>query len=138
MQDFQQLDVWTLSHTLTLTVYRATASFPGDERFGLTSQLRRSCSSIPANIAEGCGRDSSADFARFLQVALGSASETEDHLLLARDLQYLGDDQYRELELQVQRVKRMLSGLRRTVLRRSTEKQRGSQRSNRKPKTDDR
>jgi len=136
MQDFHQLDVWTLSHSLTLNVYRATATFPGDERSGLTSQLRRSCSSIPANIAEGCGRDSSADFARFLQVALGSASETEYHLLLSRDLRYLGDEPYRELELQVQRVKRMLSGLRRKVLESSTQPSRGRQKSNRPPKTD--
>jgi four helix bundle protein len=136
MQDFHQLDVWTLSHSLTLNVYRATATFPGDERFGLTSQLRRSCASIPANIAEGCGRDSSADFARFLQIALGSASETEYHLLLARDLRYLDDGPYRELELQVQRVKRMLSGLRRKVLESSTQSSRGGQKSNRRHKTD--
>ncbi len=136
MQDFHQLDVWTLSHSLTLNVYRATATFPGDERFGLTSQLRRSCSSIPANIAEGCGRDSSADFARFLQVALGSASETEYHLLLARDLRYLKDAEYGELELQVQRVKRMLSGLRTAVLKSAAAKQSGGRTPNRRPKTD--
>lgn len=136
MQDFHQLDVWTFSHSLTLNVYRATAAFPGDERFGLTSQLRRGCASIPANIAEGCGRDSSADFARFLQVALGSASETEYHLLLARDLRYLKDAEHSELELQVQRIKRMLSGLRTVVLKSAAANQRGGKAQKRHPKTD--
>lgn len=103
MQDFRRLGVWKVSHELTLGAYRGTGSFPSEERFGLTSQLRRSCASIPANIAEGCGRSSGGDFARFLSIAAGSASETEYHLSLAADLGYLAADVHETLEAQVQR-----------------------------------
>ena len=75
MRDFTKLKVWERSNQLTLAVYRATAAFPREETYGLKSQTRRSCASIPANIAEGCGRGTNADLARFLQIALGSASE---------------------------------------------------------------
>ena len=80
MRDFRKLSVWEKSHQLTLGVYRATAGFPQREMYGLTSQLRRSCASIPANISEGSGRDGEKDFARYLTIASGSASETEYHL----------------------------------------------------------
>ncbi|HEX6837928.1 MAG TPA: four helix bundle protein, partial [Polyangia bacterium] len=86
MQDFRDLKVWQRAHELTLAIYRATATFPSEERFGLTSQMRRSAASVPANIAEGRCRGSDADFGRFLRVALGSAAETEYHLILAGDL----------------------------------------------------
>lgn len=111
MQDFKKLKVWEKSHQLTLAVYRATGPFPKDELYGLTSQMRRSCASIPANIAEGCGRGGKAEFARFLQVALGSASELEYHLLLARDLRLLGDGEYKPLSGQAVELKRMLASL---------------------------
>lgn len=84
MKDFKKLIVWKKAHEMTLNIYRTTKSFPKDEVYGLTSQLRRAASSIPANIAEGCGRNSDAELARFLQIAAGSASEVEYHLLLAR------------------------------------------------------
>lgn len=89
MRDFRELKVWEKAHCLTLAVYRATTAFPRDEVYGLTSQIRRSCASIPANIAEGCGREGDAELARFLQIAMGSASELEYHLLLTRDLDFL-------------------------------------------------
>jgi four helix bundle protein len=92
-----------------LEVYKATAGFPSDERFGLTSQLRRSAASVAANICEGCGRGSDADLARFLQMAMGSASETEYHLLLAQDLGYLNPLQAAGLIATTQEVKRMLA-----------------------------
>jgi len=79
MQDFKKLEVWRKAHELTLDVYRATESFPRTEVYGLTTQLRRSCSSIPANIAEGCGRGTNGDLGRFLRIAAGSASELEYH-----------------------------------------------------------
>jgi four helix bundle protein len=79
MRDFRELKMWQKTHTLTLTVYRVTACFPNDERFGLSSQMRRAAVSIEANIAEGCGRAGHADFARFLEIGMGSASELECH-----------------------------------------------------------
>ena len=111
MQDFRNLQVWQNAHELTLHVYRGTNGFPDEEKFGLTSQLRRSASSIGANLAEGCGRGSDRDMGRFLQIAMGSASETEYHLLLAHDLGYLNADDYHELVAQVNRIKRMLTAL---------------------------
>jgi four helix bundle protein len=89
MQDFRKLKVWGKVHAVTLHVYRCTAVFPRNEMFGLTSQMRRAAASMGANVAEGCGRDGDPELARFLQIAMGSASELEYHLLLARDLQLL-------------------------------------------------
>ncbi len=111
MQDFQKLNVWAKSHRLTLDVYTATRSFPKDELYGLTSQTRRAAASIPANIAEGCGRDGGADLARFLQIALGSASELEYHLLLARDLCFMDGENWKSFTSEVCEIKRMLTSL---------------------------
>jgi four helix bundle protein len=94
LQDFRKLKVWEKGHQLTLAVYKATLSFPQEELYGLTNQVRRACASIPTNIAEGCGRGSNPEFKHFLQIAMGSASETEYQLLLAHDLEYLTDDDY--------------------------------------------
>ena len=98
-----------MAHALTLEAYRATAKFPRDEQYGLTSQIRRAASSIPANIAEGCGRASDAEFARFLQIAMGSASELEYHLLLARDLELIDEVEHAALNAHAIQAKRMLS-----------------------------
>jgi four helix bundle protein len=111
MKDFRDLQVWAKSHALTLTVYRATSSFPKEELYGLTSQMRRSSASIPANIAEGCGRSGNGEFHRFLQISTGSASELEYHILLARDLGFLAQGDFESLTGQVQEVKKMLAGL---------------------------
>ena len=111
MQSFRKLQVWEKSHNLTLRIYKLTSEFPREEIYGLTSQIRRACASIPTNIAEGCGRESSADFARFLQIAMGSASETEYLILLAHDLKYLTADQHAELMDTTIRVKKMLTAL---------------------------
>ena len=85
MKDFRNLQVWEKAHKLTLSLYRATQSFPKEEVYGITSQLRRASSSIPTNIAEGCGRGSDAELGRFLQIAMGSASEVEYLALLVND-----------------------------------------------------
>jgi four helix bundle protein len=111
MQDFRDLKVWSKAHALTVAVYAATQRFPDAERFGLTSQMRRAAYSIPSNIAEGCGRGSDADFARFLHHAMGSASELEYFTLLARDLDLLTQTHHEELTVDVQEIKRMLSAL---------------------------
>lgn len=109
MQDFRNLKVWHKAHAVTLGVYRCSAAFPKCELFGLTSQMRRAAASMPANIAEGCGRDGDAELARFLQIAMGSASELEYHLLLARGLELLNAPEYSRLNDDVTEVKRMLS-----------------------------
>lgn len=109
MRDFRGLKVWEKAHHLTLAVYEATATFPRDELYGLTSQIRRSCVSIPANIAEGCGRDGDVELARFLQISMCSASELEYHLLLASDLDLLKASDYDRLRSETIEVKRMLT-----------------------------
>jgi len=119
MQDFKRLLVWKKGHELTLIVYHITNEFPGDERFGLTSQMRRSCASIPANIAEGCGRKGNKELPRFLQIALGSAKETEYHLLRAKDLNYLALETYNEANSKLDELKRMMSGLISSIRQRS-------------------
>jgi four helix bundle protein len=101
MKDFRNLSVWQKAHLLTLAVYGKTARFPVAEIYGLTSQIRRSCASIPANIAEGCGRNGEAEFGRFLQIAQGSASGLEYHLLLAHDLKYLPGPDFESLSNQL-------------------------------------
>jgi four helix bundle protein len=111
MRDFRELSVWQKAHNLLLEVYRHTTAFPPHERFGLTAHLRKSATSIPSNIAEGCGRRGEKEFARFLSVAAGSASETEYQLLLARDLGYLDDDAYDQLNQLTNEVKKMLNSL---------------------------
>jgi four helix bundle protein len=108
MQDFRKLEVWQRSHELTLKVYELTRAFPADEKFALTSQLRRAAVSVESNLAEGSSRGSDADFKRFVQMALGSASEVECQLLLARDLKFLPEARHKELESEVQQIKRML------------------------------
>lgn len=110
MKDFRKLEVWQRSHQLTLAVYRLTATFPREEVYGLTSQLRRASASVPANLAEGCGRSGDTELARFATIAMGSASELEYHLLLAHDLGYYPDDIYQQLALETTGVKRMLAG----------------------------
>ena len=111
MKDFRSLKVWQKAHEVTLSVYQATSQFPQQETYGLVSQLRRSASSVPANIAEGCGCVGNREFSRFSEIALRSASETEYHLLLARDLGYVEAGTYDKLNDQITEVKRMLTGL---------------------------
>jgi four helix bundle protein len=109
MKDFEKLKVWQKAHHLTLSIYKITQKFPKEELYGLTSQIRRASCSISANVAEGCGRKGDADFARFLQIAMGSASELEYHLLLASDLKLLDSQIFSVLTSDTSEVKRMLS-----------------------------
>jgi four helix bundle protein len=115
MKDFRQLKVWEKSHQLALAVYKSTAKFPKEELYGLTSQLRRSSMSTPTNIAEGCGLNTDKGFARFLQIAMGSASETEYQLLLSHDLGFLNKEQYDKLNMDITEIKRMLASLLKTL-----------------------
>jgi four helix bundle protein len=115
VKDYRKLEVWRRSHALALEVYRLTRPFPKEELFGLTSQLRRASVSVAANLAEGCGRDSDAELRRFLEIAHGSASEVEYHLLLARDLNLLSADAYQGVADEISQIKRMLGSLARKL-----------------------
>jgi four helix bundle protein len=115
MKDFRDLQVWQKAHQLTLETYRATAAFPKQELYGMTSQMRRCASSVAANLAEGCGRRGNGDFHRFLCIAAGSASELEYHFLLSRDLGFLEASKYSQLSRNIVEVKRMLASLIRKV-----------------------
>jgi len=109
MREFQSLEFWKRSHSLTLKIYELTAlHFPKEELFGLTSQMRRAASSIPTNIAEGCGRKTKADFAHFIQMAIGSASEIEYELILAKDLKYIDEATWKELNDDVIEIRKMM------------------------------
>ena len=111
MQDFKKLLVWKKAHELTLRVYSATEMFPTEESYGLRSQMRRASSSIGINIAEGCGRTGQIELRRYLRMSLGSASELEYELLLARDLRFLPTDEHERLSSQVVEIKRMTAAL---------------------------
>lgn len=111
MKDFRKLQVWQKAHQLALDVYAATKSFPREELYGLTGQIRRAAVSIPTNIAEGCGRNSDGELARFAEIAMGSASELEYLLLFSHDLKLLEPSIYRDLDGKTVEVKRMLGSL---------------------------
>lgn len=111
MRDYKKYNVWELGHEITLEIYKLTNTFPKDENFGLTSQMRRSSSSIPANIAEGCGRESDAEFKRFLIISQGSASELEYFTILAKDLEYILEKDFRIIHDRVNKVRRSLNKL---------------------------
>ena len=115
MKDFRRLKVWEKGHKMTLTSYKVTGEFPKQELFGLTSQIRRCSASIPANIAEGCGRVGNGELHRFLQIACGSASELEYHFLLAKELGYISQPNYDSVHKDVLELKRMLVALTRKV-----------------------
>jgi four helix bundle protein len=105
MRDFKKYDIWQLSHLLTLEVYKLTSLFPKEEMYGLTSQIRRATSSIPTNISEGCGRNSDKEFNQFLNIALGSANESEYLLILSKDLNYISEEQFSDLDSKINTIK---------------------------------
>ena len=111
MQNYKDLKVWEKAHEFTLRIYEVTKLFPKEEIYSLTNQLRRAASSIPANIAEGCGKNSKADFANFLNIALGSANESEYYLLLSKDLLYLKLENFETLNKLINEIKAMLISL---------------------------
>ena len=111
MRDFKKYDIWKLSHVFTLKIYDLTKSYPKDEMYGLISQIRRASSSIPTNISEGCGRDSDAEFNRFLTIALGSASEVEYQLILSKDLNYIDKTSFITLNEEINTIKRKIYSL---------------------------
>ena len=115
MQDFRNLKVWENAHAFTLEIYKASATFPRQEQYGFTSQVQRAAVSIPANIAEGCAKATDADFARYLQIAMGSSSELEYLHLLAHDLSYLSDESDAAINVSLIQVRKMLNSFLQTL-----------------------
>lgn len=111
----EKLDVWQKAISLASAIYEVTKRFPNDERFGLTGQLRRAATSVPANIAEGSGRQSKKDFQRFLAHAYGSLMEIVSHLHIAKTQGYLSEEQLDELLNAIQTIAKMISGLKRSL-----------------------
>jgi len=111
MRDYRQYQLWQQSHELVRSVYHATERFPKNELYSLTSQVRRAACSIPMNVAEGCGKSTDVDFARFLDISAGSASELDYQLLLSRDLGFLDDHAYGQLSTELSEIRRMLTVL---------------------------
>lgn len=126
MRSFRELEVWQKAHGLVLEVYRITEAFPERERFGITSQLRRAAASVPANIAEGFGRRSTRELLQFLAIANGSLEETRYFLILARDLRFVGIDQFQASDQRCNSVGQMLGALARSLRNRSASVSRGS------------
>lgn len=118
MQRFTELLVWQKSHALVLRVYSVSKSFPREERFGITSQLRRAAVSVAANIAEGAKRRTGPDYARFINFSEASMAEVEYLLMLCRDLGYLPPDEFERLSKATNEIERMLFGLRKRVVER--------------------
>jgi four helix bundle protein len=116
MRNFKDLSVWQRSHALTLKNYQYTKTYPKEELFGLTSQMRRSASSIPTNIAEGAGRNSNAEMKHYLIIARGSASELEYQIILSHDLMYLPDNVYIELNTELSEIQKMIYGFIRNMV----------------------
>jgi four helix bundle protein len=111
MKDFRKLKVWEKSHSMALSIYTASKGFPKEELYGISAQLRRAMVSIPTNLAEGCGRGSDKDFRRFVQIAMGSACETEYLILLCGDMKYISEEIFNRLLVEIQEIKRMLVSL---------------------------
>lgn len=111
MGNHKELIVWQKSITLVKLVYQQTGSFPSDERFGLTNQMRRCSVSIPSNIAEGFGRGSDKELTQFLRISLGSSSELDTQLILSKELHYMDEKRYNELSALNEKVAKMLSSL---------------------------
>lgn len=109
MRNFRELKIWQMGYDLALEVYRISSSFPESEKFGITNQIRRSSTSIPTNICEGCGRESDKDFKHFLHIALGSSYETECHLMISRDLGYLEEEDFKKLHSKAVEVEKSIT-----------------------------
>jgi four helix bundle protein len=120
VSDYRKLEAWKLAHATRLAIYRATMTYPRQERFSLVDQTRRAASSMTSTIAEGAGHDSRREYARFISYALGSVNEVEDHVLLARDPAYLPPDAWSEIGQDLARVRSMLTRLRQFMRRRVT------------------
>ncbi len=111
LKNYKELKVWQKSYQFCLDIYKLTKRFSKEERYGLTSQIRRSAVSVPSNIAEGYGRKSTPEYLRFLYIAYGSNCELETQLLLTGDLGYIKSDKFKEIQKDLAEVERMLKAL---------------------------
>lgn len=111
MRNHRDLQVWNKAYALTLEIYKVSRSFPKEELYGLTSQMRRAAIFVGANLAEGCGRSSNAEMGRFVRIAMGSAAELDHHLLLCKDLGFLSEVDHRQFLANLTEVRKMLSAL---------------------------
>ena len=111
MSDYKKLKVWEDAHQFTIDIYNITQKFPNNEQYGLTSQIRRSASSIPTNIVEGCGQLDNGNLIRFLGISKDSAFEVEYQLLFAKDLNYITNEEYKLLLAKIQSIIRRLTNL---------------------------
>ncbi len=118
MQDYRKLRSWEFAHELALDIYQVTTIFPETEKYGLVFQLRRAAASVPTNLAEGCAKNSAADLARLIQIAMGSISEVSYLLLLAKDLTYLKPEAYFRLDQETQTVRKNLIALQKKICER--------------------
>lgn len=119
MRDFRKYEVWRIGHEFVLDVYTKTRSFPPNESYGVTSQIRRASVSIPTNLAEGCGRTTDTEFARFIHISLGSAHEVEYLLQLSKDLKYLSETDYSSLDERINLIERMLYNLEKSITKKA-------------------
>jgi len=115
MKDFKNLKVWQKGIKMVTEIYNTTQSFPKDELYGLTSQIRRSAISIPSNIAEGSGRNSDKEFNRFLNISLGSSFELETQIIIAHELKFLSNNEFSELIAEIQEQQKMITGLQKSL-----------------------
>ncbi len=120
MHNFKELKVWQLSRLLVKEVYEITSAFPATEKYGLTSQLKRCAVSMPANISEGCGRNTNKDFAHFLNISLGSAYELETLLIVSNDLNLVSEEQLNNITLKISEIQKMTFGLIKTLRQESS------------------
>ena len=115
MHNFKNLDIWTKSMELVTKIYSITNSFPNQERFGLTSQIQRAAVSIPANIAEGSAKSSNKDFARFLEMSIGSSFELETELIIALNLKYIDSVVFTNIETKINEIQKMINGFKQSL-----------------------
>ncbi|NQU52513.1 MAG: four helix bundle protein [Bacteroidetes bacterium] len=115
MNNFRELNVWQKAMNLVTQIYKSTKYFPKEEQFGLTNQIRRCAVSIPSNIAEGAGRDSSKDFNRFLSIALGSSFELETQLIISKELEYISIESSNSIENELIEIQKMIRGLQKSL-----------------------
>ena len=116
MRDFKKLDIWKRSLDFSIAIYEKTKTFPAVVRYGLTSQIRRAATSIPINIAEGSGRSTNKDYAHFLQIAEGSANEVECELIIANRLCLIQDNDFQQLNKEVNEIKKMIGAYKAKIL----------------------